>query len=153
MPASKAKKNAIEGRRRQVAALIVAAITQRKMAETLKVSLGTVNKDIAALMKEWREQRVDDIEQAKLVDLQRIDAMIRAVWPRATSVGSPSLEAMDRLMKLIEMRMRILGYDSTPQLATIQVAPITIVEVLAPPMLEDSEDPYDDDMTIDVDVS
>ncbi len=153
MPASKVKKNAIEARRRQVAALIVAAITQRKMAETLNVSLGTVNKDIAALMKEWREQRVDDIEQAKLVDLQRIDAMIRAVWPRATSVGSPSLEAMDRLMKLIEMRMRILGYDSTPQLATIQVAPITIVEVLAPPMLEDSEDPYDDDMTIDVDVS
>lgn len=43
-------------------------------------SLDTVKKDIDLLLKEWREERIDDIDASISLELARIDAIIVELW-------------------------------------------------------------------------
>lgn len=43
-------------------------------------SLQTVHKDIRTLLDEWRESRLDDLDDALELELQRIDDTVRELW-------------------------------------------------------------------------
>lgn len=43
-------------------------------------SLETVHKDISRLLEEWREQRIDKVEQVVQLELQRNDDIIKEAW-------------------------------------------------------------------------
>ena len=43
-------------------------------------SLDTVKKDISLLLKEWREERIDDMDASISLELARIDAIIVELW-------------------------------------------------------------------------
>ena len=43
-------------------------------------SLSTVHKDIKALLEEWRENRIEDIDEALQLELERIDETCRELW-------------------------------------------------------------------------
>ena len=43
-------------------------------------SLDTVKKDIDILLKEWREERIDDMDASISLELARIDAIIVELW-------------------------------------------------------------------------
>lgn len=43
-------------------------------------SLDTVKKDIDLLLKEWREERIDDMDASISLELARIDAIIVELW-------------------------------------------------------------------------
>lgn len=43
-------------------------------------SLQTVHKDVRALLDEWRESRLDDLDDALELELQRIDDTVRELW-------------------------------------------------------------------------
>ena len=43
-------------------------------------SLETVHKDISRLLEEWREQRIDKIDQIVQLELQRNDDIIKEAW-------------------------------------------------------------------------
>lgn len=43
-------------------------------------SLRTVHKDVNALLKEWRETRIENIDLSVQLELERIDDMIREAW-------------------------------------------------------------------------
>lgn len=43
-------------------------------------SLSTVQKDIETLLKEWRENRIDDMDSALQLELERIDDTCRELW-------------------------------------------------------------------------
>lgn len=43
-------------------------------------SLQTVHKDVRTLLDEWRESRLDDLDDALELELQRIDDTIRELW-------------------------------------------------------------------------
>jgi hypothetical protein len=98
---------AAELRRATVGQFLKAGMTQREIARQLGVSLGTVNRDIQILRERWRQEQFDDVEQAMLIDLARIDDAIRAI---TQDVRSGALAAIDRLIRLIELRAQLLGY-------------------------------------------
>lgn len=43
-------------------------------------SLSTVHKDIHTLLDEWRESRIEDIDAALQLELERIDDTVRELW-------------------------------------------------------------------------
>lgn len=43
-------------------------------------SLQTVHKDVRSLLDEWRESRLDDLDDALELELQRIDDTVRELW-------------------------------------------------------------------------
>lgn len=45
-----------------------------------KYSLGTVHNDIQSLLKEWREYRIEDMDAALQLELERIDDTVRELW-------------------------------------------------------------------------
>jgi lambda repressor-like predicted transcriptional regulator len=43
-------------------------------------SLQTVQRDIHSLLREWRENRIDDTDQSVQLELERIDDAVRELW-------------------------------------------------------------------------
>lgn len=48
--------------------------------DLLTYSLQTVHKDVRTLLDEWRESRLDDLDDALELELQRIDDTVRELW-------------------------------------------------------------------------
>ena len=120
----------IIARRQRVASLQLAGIrNQRRIAAQLGVGLATINRDIKALNAEWRERALADVAHEKAVDLDRLEHMIAAVWPAAL-LGH--LGAVDRVMRLLERKAKLLGLDA-PQHSTLdQQVMTTMVQIIAP---------------------
>jgi hypothetical protein len=51
-----------------------------KRLELKSYSISTVHKDIQSLLKEWRENRIEDIDAALQLELERIDDTCRELW-------------------------------------------------------------------------
>ena len=43
-------------------------------------SLSTVQKDIKTLLEEWRENRIEDLDKALQLELERIDEAVKELW-------------------------------------------------------------------------
>lgn len=108
MQKPKSKQVSIEKRRDVVAANLLAGLNYRDIASGLGVSIGTVSNDVKVLMKRWREEQVNQIDDLVTVDLRRLDAAINAIW---NDVKEGNLPAVDRLIRILERRSRMLGYD------------------------------------------
>lgn len=57
---------------------IQAEVMARLNLETY--SLQTVHRDVKSLLAEWRESRIDDMEIAMQLELERIDDIVRECW-------------------------------------------------------------------------
>lgn len=57
----------------------IQAEVQKRM-DLKAYSLSTLKHDIDRLVKEWREQRLEDIDQTMTTELARIDEMVREAW-------------------------------------------------------------------------
>ncbi len=51
-----------------------------KRLELKTYSLATVHKDIQTLLDEWRETRIEDMDAALQLELERIDDTVRELW-------------------------------------------------------------------------
>lgn len=51
-----------------------------KRLELKTYSLATVHKDIQTLLNEWRENRIEDMDAALQLELERIDDTVRELW-------------------------------------------------------------------------
>lgn len=109
----KARDDAAEQRRTQVGQLIKAGLSQREMARALNVGATTIHKDLTILRRRWREEYLESIDEHLVVDLARLDDIIKAL---TNSVRQGELPAIDRYLKVLERRARILGYDAPTQI-------------------------------------
>ena len=82
-PTKKAKQAKIEDRRVKVGTFMLGGASYRQMAEALKVSIGTIHTDAHAVIDRLMEQQFDLADQIRSLEMDRIDAMLRQVWPRA----------------------------------------------------------------------
>lgn len=64
---------------------------------------------LAALEQTLREPA----EEVRALELERLDALLLAHWPAATS---GNVEATDRVLRIMERRARLLGLDAPRQL-------------------------------------
>jgi len=82
---------------------------QRRLARQLGVSLGTVNRDFQALDAEYRRRAASDIATEKGLDLDRVEAMVRGLWPEA---ARGTWQAVDRVLACLGRKAKLLGLDA-----------------------------------------
>src|SRR5437660_1415747 len=107
----------IRKRRTLVAGLRLAGIRRREEIRELLatgdppivVSLRTIAYDLTAVERIWREELAETVQAEKALDLARIERMIQALWP---DVEKGRLPAIDRLVKLLDRKAAMLGYDA-----------------------------------------
>ena len=110
--------------------LRIAGVSYAKIASTL--GLADPLEARAAVLTALDADELDDHGDAILLDVQRLDRLTTALWPRAVK---GDLGAVDRLMKLSEARLRLLGPHPKPAPASVQSTPLAAVTVgaLTPP--------------------
>ena len=85
--------------------------TIREIAGLLDVSANTVWRDLKAAITDIPRQEAEELRQQ---EVQRLDNLQRAIWETATS---GDLQAVDRCVRIIERRCKLLGLDLPPQMS------------------------------------
>jgi hypothetical protein len=75
-----AEETKIIDRRQRVAALYLRGRTQTSIAEELGCDQATVSRDLASLRGEWKESALRDFDEAKALELARVDALESEAW-------------------------------------------------------------------------
>lgn len=86
-------------------------MTYAEIAERMGKSVSTVHGYVADSLAEVTK---DVSEQLRDVEAARLDALQHAIWERAID---GDLSAMDRVIKIVDRRARLLGLDAPQQVA------------------------------------
>lgn len=119
-PNSRARaRKSVEARRDLVASGMKSSLSYRSIADLLgrqgfPNSLATIVKDVRVLNDRWREHSAGSVQEARALDLQRVDDVIRSLQ---TQVLQGSLGAIDRYLKAIALRAEMLGYNPPKRMA------------------------------------
>lgn len=98
-----------EGRRAQIAGLLLLHKSGRQIAHELGVGVATVLRDIKAIRAEWKAQRLRDYDEHVAEDLARLAEVEAAVLPQAIE---GNLDAVDRELDIMKRRADLLGLDA-----------------------------------------
>lgn len=102
-------------RRKQVADLVKQKFTYDEIAEMLQIGRRTVVDDMNALRDEWRENRIDDINEVYMLDLVNLNRLERLFWRRLDQLKKDPRAGSrwaEMLLRLYERRARMMGYDA-----------------------------------------
>lgn len=113
MPRTTAKKDQLEQRRTAVATMLRAGYKQREIAAELGAGLATINADIKVLRERWRLSQTEDTVAAMLLDLERLDDLIRVL---SLAAKRGHLGSIDRVIAIIRERGSIIGYREAQKL-------------------------------------
>lgn len=98
----------IAQRRREVAALTLAQLTQTEIAQRIGVSQQTVCEDLKKIKGQWAKQNAEEYETTIARERATLDQLQRVVAARAF-LGEH--EAVLDLLRILERRARLLGLD------------------------------------------
>ena len=128
-----ARKKANPGQSEQAAERRVRAIELRKaglsyrqIGEQLGVSEQQAWRDVKKALADLAEMEQDHAREYRQLELERIDALLTSLWVRARGRRiahddgtvedvPPDYAAVDRVMRLMEARRRLLGLDVQPE--------------------------------------
>lgn len=112
---NQAAKAEAEVRRVKAFELRKAGASYRAIGAALGVSEATAHRDIHAVLKRLAKQQEGHAEEYRQLELERLDALIASVWSQARGDKKknipPDLAAMDRLMRLMQQRARLMGLE------------------------------------------
>lgn len=108
----KSEEAQIELRRKTVAANLIGGLNYRDLAETLGVSIGTIASDVKVILGRWRREQVDATDDWVHLEARRLDKMLNAIW---NNVIAGDLACLDRALKIMERRAKLLGLDAPEQ--------------------------------------
>lgn len=108
---SKKNKEALrEERRIKISANLLAGLTYRQMGKALDISIGTIANDVKIILGRMQREQIDNAEDWITLELTRIDRAMNAIWGQITGEDSKTrLTAIDRMVKLMELRSKYLG--------------------------------------------
>lgn len=98
----------IAQRRATILVNVKSGLGYRAIADGLGISIGTVSSDMTAVLDEWRADAICSMADVVSIEQMRIDSMVNAIWDKC--IGGDLL-AIDRMVKLMERRAKLLGYD------------------------------------------
>jgi hypothetical protein len=110
-PAKGQELNAIEQRRQTVAYMVASHHTYREIGDALGVASSTLSDDVKAIREQWRERAAADYASFLAEEMAKLDHLERKVLPQALR-GDKNLLAVDRALRIIDRRVRILGLDA-----------------------------------------
>ena len=102
-------------RARQVMQLRMAGASERTIASQLGLSPGGVHKIIVRELATVRAETGEAAEEARKLELERLDQLQAALWPDAIGIDAqtgtrkaPNLQATDRVLRVMERRAALL---------------------------------------------
>lgn len=109
-----ARKLEIEARRANVAALVLAHVPYRRIAEMHGVAPGTISDDVAIIKKQWRERAHRSFREHVLEQCALLDQLERSWLPRALDHTDTEHARGAALIvhRCMERRAKLLGLDS-----------------------------------------
>lgn len=103
------------GERRKIALeLRQAGVTYRDIATMLSAkgfecSFTTAYNDVKAALDELLKQTLESAEHIRTMELKRLDAAMKALWPK---IAKGNEAAIDRMLRIQDRRARYLGLDA-----------------------------------------
>lgn len=110
----------LQHRKKEALQLRLEGKTYTEIAERMGKSVSTVHGYVADSLAEVTKE---DAQQLRDVEAARLDALQHAIWDKA--IGG-DLSAMDRVIKIIDRRARLLGLDAPQQVAVNNGADVDI---------------------------
>jgi hypothetical protein len=80
-----------ERRRQLVGDMVLMDWSYREIAQELDIAIGTVHNDVQALQEEWREERIETIDQLKKKQLRRLGRLRARAWKRVEAGESGAI--------------------------------------------------------------
>jgi orotate phosphoribosyltransferase-like protein len=80
----------------------------REIASRLETSPATIHGDIKTMLAEAIKENVDNAEQLRALEVERLDRMTLVLQPQ---VNNGHLGAIDRAIRISERRAKLLGLD------------------------------------------
>lgn len=81
----------------------------REIGELLGLSKSHAHRLLVAGIESAREQVADNADELRAFEIDRLDAMLSSIWPRARRGELP---AIDRVLSIQTRRARLLGLDA-----------------------------------------
>jgi len=91
-----------------------AGASLREIANAIGVSHVQAKRYLDAAMKDLQDAQNDSAEATRAVELDRLDRLHMALWPRAIGGKdkAPDYHAIDRLVRIADRRAKLLGLDA-----------------------------------------
>jgi DNA-binding CsgD family transcriptional regulator len=100
-----------------------AGISYRKIAAALDISESTAHAAMQRVMKRVIDKQSEQYQEALQLELERLDHLLQNIWPMTMPQViqdedgremrlPPSLEAIDRALKISDRRAKLLGLDN-----------------------------------------
>lgn len=102
--------------RRQIAvAMRREGSTYEKIGNHLGVSTTAAHKHVTRALESIQTATAKELELYRALEADRLDAIQAAIWPQAIEKGD--LKAIDRILKVMERRAKLLGLDAPTKVA------------------------------------
>ncbi len=103
---TKPKDAELAERRATVLNMRKSGATIKQIADKLGVSDGTVHNDLVVTLKQLQERTIELGDSLRELELARLDSALIAI---AKQVQDGHLGAVDRMVKIVELRAKLLG--------------------------------------------
>lgn len=92
-----------------VAEMMLMGKTQHQIALVLKISESTASRDVRTVREKWAMEAQDTVAELVAKESQRLEFVIERLMPK---VAGGMYGAIDRLLRVIELKMKLYGVDS-----------------------------------------
>lgn len=97
------------------------------------------HKDLMRELERMRAEMFEDAQAVRQMEAERLDELLRGLWTKAKR-GDPA--AVDRVLKIMERRAKLLGLDAASELNVSATLTWADVVAQAQPDGEDDDDPF-----------
>lgn len=110
-PESTTSQRIIRGRERELKALEMrkAGATFEQIGNALGITPQGAHRAVKRALRRIIEKSDEAAEEIRRLELERLDAMLLALWPQAKR---GNLGAVDRILRIMERRAKLLGLDA-----------------------------------------
>jgi predicted transcriptional regulator len=140
-----------ESHREEIAKLVLQNWTQTAIANFLEIGQSTVSRDLQEIRRKWRESAIRDFDEAKAIELAKIDLLEAEYWQQWEKSKQPKRsqkhEEGDRtkvtvteenrcgnpaylngVLACIERRCKLLGLDAEVKYQDLSIAIASVVK-------------------------
>lgn len=106
-------------RQQQAVELRRAGRSYREIARQVGIGVASAHRLVAGAIAEVRATVAEDVAELRALELSRLDGMLGGLWPQARC---GNLGAVDRVLKIMERRAKLLGLDAPVKVARTNAA-------------------------------
>jgi len=138
-------------RRVQALALRREGATFTEIGEALGINRSAAHKAVSRALDELAQLAEGEVVSLRALELDRLDALQRSIWTQAMDGALP---AVDRLLRIMERRAKLLGLDAPVKQQTEESQPLGVL--VLPEAIDDIDEwvakygPKVDAPTVDV---